>query len=119
MITKRKSRRGEGELVTGDPEVGLRRRTTRGKEMVEEGRGEHPFRSDVGFVDSFMTLRSMVDDMYCEFKKLKEEDKPKDEEEEASLSEKTKDEEPSNLGQKIKIDDDKKRSFIFSFWWST
>ena len=47
---------GEGELVARDLEVGSRRRTTRGDEMVEEGSSDHPFGFDAGFVDAFMTL---------------------------------------------------------------
>ena len=87
MITKRKSNLGEGELVEGDPEVGSRRRTTQGEEMAEEGSADHPFGSDAGFVDSFMTLQAMVEEMYQEFKKEKYEDaKPKYEEGQPSKS---------------------------------
>lgn len=77
MITRRKYKLGEGELVVGYPEVGSRRRTTRGDEMVEEGIGDHPFGYDVGLVDAFMTLRAMVEEMYREFQiaKSKEEER--------------------------------------------
>lgn len=61
MITRSKSRRGEGELVERDPKIGSMRRKTHGEEMVEEWRGNHPFGFDVGFVDAFMTLQSMVE----------------------------------------------------------
>lgn len=74
MITRRKSKLGEGELVEGDPEVGSRRRTTRGEDMAKEGRGDHPFGFDAGFMDAFMTLRVMVEEMYRQFKKEKGED---------------------------------------------
>lgn len=81
MITRRKSKLSEGELVEGDPEVGSRRRTTREDEMVDEGSGDLSFGFDAGFMDAFMTLRAMVEEMYGEFKKAKGEDaKPKDEE---------------------------------------
>ncbi len=60
MITRKKSKLGEGELVARDPEVGSRRRTTQGDEMAEEGSSDHTFRSDAGFVDAFMTVRAMV-----------------------------------------------------------
>jgi len=36
MITRSKSRRGEGELVERDPKIGSMRRKTHGEEMVEE-----------------------------------------------------------------------------------
>jgi len=67
MITRSNSRCGEGEVVEGDTKVGSRRRKSQGEEMVEEGRSDHPFGS-VGFVDSFMTLRAMVEEMYHELK---------------------------------------------------
>lgn len=60
IITRSKSKLGEGEIVEGNPEVGSRRRTSQGEEMAEEGSGNHPFGSNAGFVDAFMTLRAMV-----------------------------------------------------------
>lgn len=56
MITRTKSKLGEGEIVAGDLEVGSRGRTTRGDEMAKEGSDDHPFGSDASFVDAFMTL---------------------------------------------------------------
>lgn len=32
--------------------------------MAEEASSDHPFGSDAGFVDAFMTLRAMVEEMY-------------------------------------------------------
>ena len=82
-----KSNLSEGELVEGDPEVGSRRRTTRGEEMAEEGSGDHLFGFDAGFVNAFMTLCAMVEEMYREFKRAKGEDtKSKDEEGQPSQS---------------------------------
>ena len=56
MITKKISKLGEGELVEGDPEIGSRRRKTRGEEIDEEGSGDHLFGFDATFVDAFRTL---------------------------------------------------------------
>lgn len=36
--------------------------------MAEKGSGDHLFGSDVGFVDAFMTLQAMVEEIYWEFK---------------------------------------------------
>ena len=66
-------------------------------------------------MDPFMTLRAMVEDMYRRFKKKKEEDKPKDEEAEASHSENPKIEGLSHSGKKIETDDVKRVPFSSLF----
>lgn len=61
MVTRRKSNIAKGELIEGDLEVGSRRRTNRGEEMAEEGSSDHPFGSNAGVIDAFMTLRTLVE----------------------------------------------------------
>jgi len=67
MITRSKLKLGEGELVETNPEIG---RVYPRREMAEENSLE----SDTQFMDSFMTIRAMVEEMYREFKKGRNED---------------------------------------------
>ena len=67
MITRSKIKLEEGELVEANPEIG---RVYPRREMVEE----NPLESDSQFMDSFMTMRAMVEEMYREFKKGRGED---------------------------------------------
>ena len=64
MLTRSKFKRGEGELVEANPEIG---RVFSQKKMTEE----HIFGSEAQFLDNFMTIRAMVEEMYNEFKKGK------------------------------------------------
>ena len=67
MITRSKLKLEEGELVETNPEIG--RVYTRRKMSKEI-----PLDSDSQFMDSFMTMRAMVEEMYREFKNGKSED---------------------------------------------
>ena len=67
MITRSKFKLGEGELVETNREIG--RVYTRRKMSKEI-----PLESDSQFMDSFMTMRAMVEEMYREFKKDQVED---------------------------------------------
>ena len=67
MLTRSKLKLGEGELVKTNPEIG---RVYPHKTMSEEG--------SVGlapqFIDSFLAIRSMLEEMYNDFRKHKDED---------------------------------------------
>ena len=67
MLTRSKLKLGEGELAETNMEIG---RVYSKRKMSEE----NPFESDPQFMDSFMTMRSMVEEMYREFKKNRDED---------------------------------------------
>ena len=67
MITRSKLKLGEGELVEANLEIG---RVYPRREMIQE----NPLESDSQFMDSFMTMRAMVEEMYREFKKGRGED---------------------------------------------
>ena len=67
MLTRSKLKLGEGELVETNVEIG---RFHSKRKMSEE----NPLESDPQFMDSFMTLRSMVEEMYRDFKKHRDED---------------------------------------------
>ncbi len=67
MLTRSKLKLGEGELAETNPEIG---RVYPKRKMSEE----NPLESDSQFMDSFMTLKSMVEEMYREFKKNRDED---------------------------------------------
>ena len=67
MLTRTKLKLGEGELVEANPENG---RVYPRRKMAEE----IPLESDSQFMDSFMTMRSMVEEMCREFKKGRDED---------------------------------------------
>ena len=66
MLTRTKLKLGEGELVEANPEIG---RVYPKRKMAEES----PLESDSQFMDSFMTMRAMVEEMYGEFKKCRSE----------------------------------------------
>ena len=67
MLTRSKLKQGEGELVETNPEIG---RVYPKRKMSEES----PLELGPQFMDSFMTMRAMVEEMYREFKKGREED---------------------------------------------
>jgi len=56
MLTRLKLKLGEGELVETNPEIG---RVYLRRKMAEE----IPLESDSQFMDSFMTMRAMVEEM--------------------------------------------------------
>ena len=62
MITRSKLKLREGGLVETDPEIG---RVYPRRKIAKE----NSFGSDSQFMDSFMTMRAMVEEMYREFKK--------------------------------------------------
>ena len=62
MITRSKLKLGEGELVEASPKIG---RVCPDRKMSKESHSE----SDSQFMDSFMTMRAMVEEMYREFKR--------------------------------------------------
>ena len=62
MLTISKLKLGEGELVEANLEIG---RVYLTRKMAEES----PLESDSQFMDSFMTMRAMVEEMYREFKR--------------------------------------------------
>ena len=62
MLTRLKLRPGEGELVEANPEIG---RVYSQRRMTEEA----PLGSKSQFMDSFMALQAMLEEMYLEFKK--------------------------------------------------
>ena len=62
MLSRLKFRIGEGELLETNPEIG---RVYSQRRMVEEA----PLESESQFMDSFMAMRAMVEEMYREFKK--------------------------------------------------
>jgi len=67
MLSRSKLKLGEGELVETNPEIG---RVYPQKTMSEEG----SMGRDPQFIDSFLAIRSMVEEMYKEFRKNKDED---------------------------------------------
>ena len=64
MLTISKLKLGEGELVETNPEIG---RVYSKKKMSEE----NPLESDPQFMDSFMTMKSMVEEMYRDSRKVR------------------------------------------------
>lgn len=62
MLTRLKLRIGEGELVEANPKIG---RVYSPRRMTEEA----PLGSESQFMDNFMAMRAMVEEMYLEFKK--------------------------------------------------
>ena len=61
MLTRSKLKLGEGELVETNPEIG---RVYPQKTMSEEG----------SIIESFLAIKSMVEEMYRDFRKHKDED---------------------------------------------
>ena len=66
MLTRSKLKLG-GELVETNPEIG---RVYPQKKMSEEG----SIRPDPQFIYSFLAIKSMVEEMYRDFRKHKDED---------------------------------------------
>ena len=67
MLTRSKLKLGKGELVEANPKIG---RVYPKRKIAEE----IPLESGSQFMDSFMTMRAMVEEMYREFKKGRDED---------------------------------------------
>jgi len=67
MLTISKLKLGEGELVETNTEIG---RVYPRKTMSEEG----SVGPDPQFIDSFLAIKSMVEEMYRDFRKHKDED---------------------------------------------
>jgi len=67
MLTRSKFKLGEGELVETNLEIG---RVYPRKTMSEEG----SVGPDPQFVESFLAVKSMVEEMYKDFRKHKDED---------------------------------------------
>ena len=67
MLTRSKLKLGGGELVAFNPKIG---RVYTRRKMPED----IPLESDPQFMDSFLTMRAMVEEMYREFKKGRDED---------------------------------------------
>ena len=62
MLTRSKNKLGEGELVKTNPEIG---RVYPRKTMSEEG----PMGLDPQFIEIFLAIKSMVEEMYRDFRK--------------------------------------------------
>ena len=67
MLTRSKLKLGEGELVETNPEIG---RVYPRKTMSDEG----PMGPDPQFIESFLAIKSMVEEIYKDIKKHKDED---------------------------------------------
>ena len=67
MLTRLKLKLGEGELVETNLEIG---RVYPRKTMSEEGF----VGPDPQFIESFLAIKSMVEEMYRDFRKHKDED---------------------------------------------
>jgi len=67
MLTRSKLKLREGELAKTNLEIG---RIYSKRKML----GEYPLELDTYFMDSFMTLKSMVEEMYRDYKKHRDED---------------------------------------------
>ncbi len=66
MLTRSKLKLGEGELVETNPEIG---RVYPWKTMLEEGSvGPYP-----QFIESFLAIKSMVEEIYRDVRKHKDE----------------------------------------------
>jgi len=66
MLTRSKLKLGEGELVGTNPEMG---RIYSRKTILEEG----SIRTDPQFIESFLAIKSMVEEMYRDFRKHRDE----------------------------------------------
>ena len=64
MLTRSKLKLGEGELVETNPEIG---RIYSRKKVSEEGY----VGPDPQFIESFLAIKSMVEEMYRDFRKQK------------------------------------------------
>lgn len=67
MLTRSKLKLGEGDLVETNPKIG---RVYSQKTMSEEG----SVGPDPQFIESFLAIKSMVEEMYRDFRKYKAED---------------------------------------------
>ena len=66
MLTRSKSKCGEGELIEGDPKIGSRRtfsRTMTSPHGEEEGHTEQekPVISETEFLEAFMSMKAMME----------------------------------------------------------
>ena len=65
MLTRSKTKRGEGELIEGDPEIGSRRTFSRVMsfsrgEEDESKEKEKPHISETEFLEAFISIKAMV-----------------------------------------------------------
>jgi len=67
MLTRSKLKLGEGELVENNPEIG---RVYSWKTMSKEG----SIGPDPQFIESFLAIKSMVEEMYRDFTNHRDED---------------------------------------------
>ena len=67
MLIRSNLKLGEGELVEANSEIG---RVYPKRKMSEE----NPLESDSQFMDGFLIMKAMVEEMYREFKKGRDED---------------------------------------------
>ena len=79
MLTRSKLKLGEGELVEGDPEIGSRRTFSRSMSSPrgeEEGHTERekPVISETEFLDSFMSMKAMMEILHDERAERKKKD---------------------------------------------
>ena len=76
MLTRSRLKRGEGELIEGDPEIASRRtfsRTMSSPRGEEEGhtQWEKPVISETEFLEAFMSMKSMMEILFNEREKRK------------------------------------------------
>ena len=76
MLTRFRLKRGEGELIEGDPEIGSRRtfsRTMSSPRGEEEGHTERekPIILEAEFLEAFMSMKAMIEILLDEQAKRK------------------------------------------------
>ena len=77
MLTRSKSKLGEGELIEGDPEIGSRRTfsrtmsSPRGEEEEGHAEWEKPVISETKFLEAFISMKSMMEILLDERAKRK------------------------------------------------
>jgi hypothetical protein len=64
MITREKLSRGEGEIVEGDPEIGLRKRTSPSENMASK---EGLSQNEREFQKTFFAMSEMVKVLYDDY----------------------------------------------------
>jgi hypothetical protein len=69
MLTRSKSKRGEGKLASYNPEIGSRSFTRRGE--MDSPRRLGPYDSEDDFFEAFNLMKAMVEEMYEDRKKAK------------------------------------------------
>jgi hypothetical protein len=69
MLTRSKSKRGEGKLASYNPEIGSRRFTRR--EEMASTRRLCPYKFEDDFFEAFNLMKAMVEKMYEDRKKAK------------------------------------------------